>query len=144
MSSEKANYMQQIPGSERCLNGHRVVETPMDGTPWKCSEDGCEYAQSHPPKSKSSEIEAILEEAGVKDWSMGWDENKGEPVEINPLKKAKQALTQLLLTERSRLPDDIKGVMVAGVPTLRNEMDKVTIQDLRLIIQQLNNSKDVS
>jgi hypothetical protein len=42
---------------------------------------------------------------------------------------------------REAIPDDIKGVMVSGVPILRTEMDKVSIQDLRLIINQLKNTK---
>lgn len=40
---------------------------------------------------------------------------------------------------QAAIPDRIKGVMVSGVPTLQNEMDKVSVQDLRLLIAALHN-----
>lgn len=42
----------------------------------------------------------------------------------------------------AEIPNRIKGVMVVGVPTLQNEMDKVSIQDLRLILAQLEDYKN--
>ena len=59
-----------------------------------------------------SEIEQILEELGVKDWSMGWDKDK--PVEINPRQQATQSLETLM--DRVRI-DELKLVAAEGMKT---------------------------
>lgn len=63
----QANYMQVIEGSERCLNGHPVVEKTTDNTPWKCAEKGCKYANT---PTHQEQLEAILgielKDAGTK------------------------------------------------------------------------------
>lgn len=52
------NFMQAIPGSERCVNGHKAVRT--DIVPWQCSETDCEYSQSNTPEKKGTSFPAIL------------------------------------------------------------------------------------
>jgi hypothetical protein len=47
----QAAFMQVIPNSETCLNGHPITQKVMDGSPWKCGEAKCEHydGTSHPP-----------------------------------------------------------------------------------------------
>jgi len=40
----KQNFVQVIDGSERCLNGHPIVQAVWDGTPWLCADGTCEYS----------------------------------------------------------------------------------------------------
>lgn len=39
---------------------------------------------------------------------------------------------------RTELPDLIKGVTVSGVAVPRQELNKISLQDLRLVIEELN------
>lgn len=55
------NFMQVVPGSETCLNGHKIVAKTTDNTPWKCGEPTCEYYQSTPLDDIDDEIRQILE-----------------------------------------------------------------------------------
>ncbi len=42
-STNRAGFLQVIPGSETCINGHRIVFMTNDGTPWLCDYDLCEF-----------------------------------------------------------------------------------------------------
>lgn len=47
------NFMQVIEGSERCLNGHPIVQKVYDGSPWLCADVSCPFSvnnvQPKPP-----------------------------------------------------------------------------------------------
>lgn len=62
---------------------------------------------------------------------------------IAKVPEVKQAIQALIDQAVAEVPDRIKGITVSGVPTLQNEMDKVSVQDLRLIIAHLNSNNVV-
>lgn len=88
--------------------------------------------------SQEEQLEAILLEYAPAD---GMDEGMVDPMFEQNLPKLVAAITALIQEAvnegRVAVPDDIKGVTVSGVATLQNEMDTVSIQDLRLIIDEL-------
>lgn len=44
MTTQASDFMQIVPGSGKCINGHPAVETGM--ALWRCAEPSCEYAVS--------------------------------------------------------------------------------------------------
>lgn len=61
--NSEANYVQPVIGSDRCFNGHPVVQKCTDGKPWNCGMTGCEYnRKSNPtPSDEQGTFEDVLE-----------------------------------------------------------------------------------
>lgn len=58
--SHTANFMQTVPASQKCINGHKAVD--ITSIPWHCDEPSCEYSvtaysspsANQPPKDTKS------------------------------------------------------------------------------------------